>query len=94
MKVKIVKGKDTLCKKCPNNGGNGTVCNETFLKILDEKVKNLVKLENNITYQFDEILAKIKKILNSQKHRELCGECHWRDYGLCKDTFKKVKSTQ
>lgn len=93
MKVKIVEGKDTLCKKCPNNGENGVSCNENFLKLLDIKVKTLAKLENNFIYKYDEVLDKIKKILNPKKHLELCGDCHWRDYGLCKDTFKKLSNT-
>lgn len=93
MKLKIVKGRDTLCEKCPNNGESGVNCNENFLKKLDEKVKKLLGLDEKKIYRYDEILDKLKDLLDPKKHAELCGDCGWREYGLCKDTFKKVAKT-
>lgn len=88
-KVKIVEGKDTLCLKCPNNGESGNKCDEDFLKKLDEKVKNLIGLETGKIYNYNQVLTRLKELLNPEKHKELCGECEWRHFGLCQDTFKK-----
>lgn len=86
MKVRIVENEDTLCFKCPSNGK----CDNSFVKKLDEKVKNLLNIENNQFYIYKELAEKLKEILNPQKHEELCENCGWRTkFGLCKDTFKK-----
>lgn len=90
IKIKVVEGRDTLCFKCPSNEESNTNCNEAFIKNLDEKVKNLLNIENNQFYIYSELAEKLKKILNPQKHEELCGDCGWRTkFGLCIDTFKK-----
>lgn len=93
MRVKITLKQDTLCKKCPNNAENKASCAEHWVKALDKKVNNLLNLEENKIYRYNEILQRVQKILNPHKHKNLCGDCEWRTYGLCKDTFKKILTT-
>lgn len=89
LKVKIVSGHDALCFKCPNNKNNEKTCNERELSILDEKVKQLLSLEENILYGYKDLNDKLRNLLNPKKHEHLCGSCQWRSVGLCKDTFAK-----
>ncbi len=91
MRVKIVEGKDTLCTTCPNDGSKGSKCNERILKILDNKVKEMLQLKENTIYKFNELMENLRNVMNPQKHKELCGACQWRAQGLCGDTFKKSK---
>lgn len=92
IRVKIVSGRDTLCTTCPNNETAKSRCNETILALLDNKVKMLLNLTENITYRYEELQKALKEIMTVKKHETLCGSCHWRIYGLCKDTFKKNDS--
>jgi len=91
-KVKIVEGKDTLCLKCPNNGEKGKQCDDAFLSQLDEKVKNILGVEADKIYNYSQVLNRLKELLDPEKHKQLCGSCEWRHFGLCKDTFKKVET--
>ena len=91
IRIKIISGQDTLCKKCPNSAEKNVSCNEKWIKLLDEKVKSLVGLVDNKIYTYKELSSKVKDILNPTKHKSLCGDCQWRIYGLCKDTFSKAK---
>lgn len=93
IKVRIVEGEDTLCLKCPNSKKIGGTCDEKTVKEIDEKVKYFLNLENNTLYIFKEIVEKARKLLDPQKHEQLCGDCEWRTkFGLCKDTFKKSET--
>lgn len=89
MQVKIIEGKDTLCKKCPNDGSNGSKCNEKTLNIVDEKVKQILDLKDNVIYKFSELTDKLKAVMTPEKHKEFCGSCQWRAKGFCNDTFEK-----
>lgn len=89
MRVKIVTGRDTLCTTCPNNEKSENRCNEKLLALLDEKVKSILTLTENVTYKYNELHKSLKEIMTKEKHEVLCGDCHWRTYGLCKDTFEK-----
>ena len=61
-----------------------------MLSILDKKVKEMLNLEENILYRYDELNDKLRAIMDPKKHEHLCGACQWRAIGLCKDTFDKV----
>ncbi len=89
--VKIVSGRDILCTTCPNNETAEIRCNEKFLKLLDEKVKSILNLSENITYNYNELQKALKATMTKEKHEALCGDCNWRIYGLCKDTFDASK---
>lgn len=92
MRVKIVSGKDTLCTSCPNDGSNGTTCNAKGLKTLDDKVKTLCDIKDNVVYRFNELMDKVKSVMTPNKHKELCGDCLWWNQGLCHDTFQKTSA--
>ena len=94
MRVKIVSGKDTLCTTCPNDGSKGTTCNGKRLKILDDQVKNLINIKDNVIYRFNDLMAKVREVMTPEKHKELCGSCQWRSKGLCNDTFQKQSGVE
>ncbi len=86
--VRITDGKDDLCKNCPNAvGKNGKRCNSDFLATLDEKVKGLLNIATGTIMTWQEYMQKVFSIMNKDNHKELCGKCEWRKYGLCEDTF-------
>ena len=62
MRVKIVSGKDTLCTTCPNDGSKGSTCNGKRLKILDDQVKNLINMKDNVIYRFNDLMAKVERL--------------------------------
>lgn len=92
-KVKIVEGNDTLCLNCPNATNKGIKCNQNLITELDNKVMQLLGLVTGQVYNYSKVLDNLKQILNPQKHAELCNGCHWRNIGLCKDTFNKTNET-
>lgn len=88
--VKIINGPDTLCIDCPHNAENKNTCKKGFVNNLDETVKKLLGIKVSEVYTYAELDKKIHELLDPQKHAEICGDCMWRAYGLCKDTFEKV----
>lgn len=86
LKIKIVDGPDSLCLNCPKKGVN---CTEESVKRLDEKVKTLLNLKTGGVYFYKALNKKLKDLLDPKKHEKICGDCFWRIYGLCKDTFQK-----
>lgn len=88
-KVQVVKNEDTLCLRCPNSKSEKGTCIEKYVKKLDDAVMNILKLTEGGIYVYGEKLEQLRSILTSQKHAEICGDCEWRFFGLCKDTFKK-----
>lgn len=88
-KVKLTMAEDTLCKNCPNNATASGNCNSNFVQKLDKKVRSLLNLKEGGIYHYNKISEKLSEILTPQKHEAICGDCSWREVGLCKDTFKK-----
>lgn len=84
--IKIVDGADSLCLSCPKKGVN---CTESMVGKLDEAVKKLLDLKVGGIYVYKELSDKLKNLLDPERHAKICGDCFWRVYGLCKDTFKK-----
>lgn len=89
-KVKIVDGADTLCLKCPNNPSLSQTCNESYVKKLDIAVKKILGLKTGDIYLYSDLNKKIKDLLNPEKHAKICGDCDWRAFGVCTDTFAKI----
>lgn len=88
--VRIVDGKDDLCKNCPNaKGVNGIKCNAGFLSTLDDKVKDMLFLKTGLVLTWNQLMERVYAIMNKDNHKELCGNCEWRRAGLCEDTFDK-----
>lgn len=90
IKVKIVDEPDALCISCPSNGdSNGIKCNKNFVTKLNERFKTILGLEAGQQYEYKEIVEKLRALMNPQKRKEICGECGFFQYGVCKDTFNK-----
>ena len=91
--IRIVDGQDDLCANCPNaKGKNGISCNMKFLEKLDNKVKELLNITTGTIMTWKEIMNKMFSIMNKDKHKEMCGNCEWRKFGLCNDTFDKKQA--
>ncbi|MGN0014443.1 MAG: DUF1284 domain-containing protein [Candidatus Gastranaerophilaceae bacterium] len=88
--VRIIDGKDDLCKNCPNaKGVNGIKCNAGFLSKLDEKVKDMLFLKTGLVLTWNQLMERVYAIMNKDNHKEVCGNCEWRRAGLCEDTFSQ-----
>ena len=87
--VKIVSSCDTLCKTCPTQTSPNVQCNEYAVSLLDKCVKNLLDLKDGEIYSYKEQQEKLKKILDKNKHAEICEKCAWWIKGLCQNTFSK-----
>lgn len=88
--VRIIDGKDDLCKNCPNaKGANGIRCNAGFLSQLDEKVKDMLFLKTGLVLTWKQLMERAYAIMNKDNHKEACGNCEWRRAGLCEDTFSQ-----
>lgn len=88
-KVKIVTAEDTLCTGCPNSKEQNGKCLEAYIKTLDKAVMNILGIVESGIYLYGEQLGKLRKILTPEKHAQICGDCEWRQIGLCKDTFER-----
>lgn len=88
-KVKITLEKDDLCIGCMAHPAANNTCSTESTAKYDTKIKSLLNLEIGKIYQYDKVSEKLAKLLNINKHKKICGDCTWRDFGLCKDTFKK-----
>lgn len=88
-KVKIVTEEDNLCIGCPNSKIEKGKCMEVYVKALDKTVINILELIEGGIYIYGEQLGKLRKILTPEKHAQICGDCEWRQLGLCKDTFER-----
>lgn len=87
--IVILKGKDDLCQKCPNDGTGTSSCKEENVNTLDEAVKNLIGIETGKTYKYSDILNKVKQVITEDIHKNLCQTCAWWQKGMCRDTFKE-----
>lgn len=87
---RMVMGEDSLCLSCKHSQKNGGSCDKNFVKQLDDKVKNLLGIEEGLSYSFKNIQEKLLKIINFQKHETICKDCGWWKKGLCHDTFEKI----
>jgi len=88
--IKIVDGPDMLCTKCPHSPEAANSCKNDFVLLLDNKVKELLGFKTNDIYSYKEISEKLMDLMDPQKHAQMCGDCMWRAYGVCIDTFKKT----
>ena len=72
--VRIIDGKDDLCKNCPNaKGVNGIKCNAGFLSKLDEKVKDMLFLKTGLVLTWNQLMERVYAIMNKDNHKEVCG---------------------
>ncbi|MDO4534606.1 MAG: DUF1284 domain-containing protein [Clostridium perfringens] len=81
-KVKIQSVLDNLCISCPNN--QGKVCStENKVKTMDEKVLKYFDLKEDI-YVYKEVINLIQKEITKEILEDICGQCQWYKYGMCK----------
>lgn len=92
--IVIISGRDNLCSNCPTKSGNKERCKEDNVSKIDEKVKNLLGLEEGKTYKYSEILKLLNEKMTIEKHEEFCKTCMWWLKGLCKNTFAPKNNSQ
>lgn len=90
IKVMIIDGRDSLCSNCPTGDKFVNSCRENNVKNLDDSIRKLLSIELNQIYKYSDLCSKLFDALNPEKHAKLCGECIWRTYGLCSETFAKT----
>lgn len=89
-KIIIIDSMDCICSKCPNNINNTHCQTQNKVKTLDSNVINLLNIEKNKPYAYDEILEILTKNLSINKFNNICNTCQWFEYGYCKDAISKL----
>lgn len=91
IKVKMVETPDSLCLGCPSNTDNAVLkCNTVFVQKLNATFKKLLDISTGGIYYYKDLIAKLKNVMTPQKRQEICGECHFFKFGICKDVFQKT----
>lgn len=71
---------DIFCEKCPENADGS--CKSVKPAKYDEKVLEICGLSSGDIMSWSSFKADVrKKLLNSGRLREVCGDCQWKD--LC-----------
>ncbi len=88
--ILIVKGKDSLCEKCPAIlSKNKSRCLDSAVEVLDKKVGQLLDITVGEKYKYQNITDKMNKIITKDIHEKLCSTCAWWKKGLCRNSFNK-----
>ncbi|WFD09337.1 DUF1284 domain-containing protein [Tepidibacter hydrothermalis] len=89
-KVTIIDSIDCICSKCPNTINNTHCQTQDKVKTLDLNVINLLNIQKNKTYTYDDILDILSTNLSIDKFNRICSNCQWFEYGYCKDALSKL----
>ena len=92
IQVKIIEGKDAICEKCPSNGGKALKCDEVCMTKRDEKAGDILGLEVGKFYSWKEEITEKLKALTQKQHEEICEDCFFWKWKICKDTFQKSET--
>ncbi len=80
-KLKLTLKDDDICASCPNLI-NGVCVDQIKVLKYDQKVKDLIDIEENIELEYDKINGfVIQNILPIREN--ICEDCKWKD--LCKN---------
>ncbi|CAH2212545.1 DUF1284 domain-containing protein [Tepidibacter aestuarii] len=89
-KITITDSIDCICSKCPNNINNSNCQTQDKVTALDSKVIDLLNLEKDKTYTYNELLEILKNNLSIEKFSRICSSCQWFEYGYCKEAMSKL----
>lgn len=91
--IKIVSKHDDLCKKCPNNGGEGICLNsKDNVRTRDKTAMDELQINENKLYNYKELLIKLSNI-DEQQYNNVCDNCQWKIDGFCSYVILKHRIT-
>ncbi|EFI41862.1 DUF1284 domain-containing protein [Peptoniphilus sp. oral taxon 386] len=85
LKIEIVFENDNICEACPHNIGGVSCESDDVVLPIDNRVKNILELENG-EYCYSDLINKLNEKITKDDFIGLCCECQWWD-GICKDIF-------
>lgn len=91
-RVLIVKGCDILCQSCPNQTIKEKCATQELVLKLDQKVIEQFNIEIGNSYDYMEWKQTLIETLDDQLFKQLCGECKWYVFKVCK--LEKLKTNQ
>lgn len=83
-KIKITFSTDDVCNKCPNRQGEDLCISNYKVKAIDNKVIEYLDLKE-VVYEYDHLVRRLKKVININSFKDICGECEWYKKGICKE---------
>lgn len=82
--IEMIFSTDDVCSNCPNKQGEDLCISNYKIKLIDNKVIEYLDLKEAV-YEYDYLVKLLKKTINKNSFRDICGECEWYKKGLCKD---------
>lgn len=86
--ITLVNYCDDLCKYCPSKLPNNNCRDEHFIQYLDTSYQNILQINYEIKYSFNEINNILKYNLNINKFNTICNNCQW--FCICNKLIKNI----
>ena len=78
---------DDLCAPCKNNR-HGTCTKAAEILAMDQAVLNALQLASGAQAPVSELFSQAnERLANPQKAREICGDCHWSELCLWRQSI-------
>jgi uncharacterized protein len=92
--IQVVEGFDQACAACPNKGD--TMCKDqvetdAHVRQLDQNVMRKLGISHGDVWSKDELVIHTAKTVEPDDLDELCANCSWLSYGVCKAGIAKLK---
>ncbi len=83
--LELVARPDMICRNCPNKIDDRT-CKSNGNRVVekDRRIADVLELTEGGTYTYRELCRAARRPMTPQLFSDLCGECSWKDQGLCK----------
>jgi uncharacterized protein len=88
--VTLVSGIDDLCCCFPTDKPNH--CNSTTVHERDSVVLERLGLRVGSTFEWKDILARLRVHIRPEDLSILCSTCQWRSYGVCEEGVSRISS--
>lgn len=93
--VTVIDGPDALCEACPNLSSDGCSLHgdgsERGVRTQDRDVMGRLGIAPGATLPWNEILARIRKLIEPDDLDEICGKCPWLPLGHCREGLRRLR---
>lgn len=90
VKIRVVKGSDSICTPCPNRQGQRCTSEEKISK-LDQAHAALTGLGPGTEVTWGEAKQIIAEKVSVEDFHRACAPCSWRSLGVCEAALKRLK---
>lgn len=91
--IQVIAELDDVCFCCPHKGVG--YCNSpksnSYILNLDKKVIDHLGIKSGETYNKNELVSLVAKLVNPEDLDYICEGCSWLSYGVCKEGIIKLK---